>query len=365
MSNGRKRIVFLAGALSQPRIIRRIEGLSKAGFECKVYGYDTGVYSENKINPHIDTIVLGKVNNGKDHISKLRNMISSVKEVINKEKDENTIFYAFGFKFAINLFLRKVPYIYEISDILYGYSKFRRIIPLFKFIDKCIIRKSKLTVMTSDGFREWFGFSPNKKIHILPNRVNQYYLGKRPKPKTDFNSDHLVFGFIGAPRSIETVGVFAKVIGEKFPQHDFVFYGENSNTPKFKDLLSHYNNVKFMGSFKNPEDLEKIYGEVDIIVSAYDNRELNEQILDANKLYESLFFCRPIIMSEKTFSSKQVAKYKNGYIINPTSEESIELFVKNISANELCDISRTICDVPESESIDEIHSLVERLGQTM
>lgn len=361
MTATKNRIVFFTGALSQPRIIRRIETLFDSGFQCKVYGYTTSIYTQNKISGKIETIELGSFRDGRDYISKFKKVVSNLHTILKKEKGPNTLFYSFDPKQALILAIYGVPFVYEISDIQYAYPKFAKIRPFLKAIERWIIKRSELTLMTSDGFRKWFKIDASANVLVQPNKLNKYFIGKRPSPKTTFNTDHLVFGFVGAPRSPETIGRFAKIVGEDFPQHEFLIFGESSHLPVFHSMLDGYPNVSFMGSFKNPEDLCEIYGKIDVVVSAYDTRALNERILDANKLYESIFFCKPVIMSDNTFSAEQVAKYGCGYSIDASSDGSIRDFIDNISAESLTKISIHESKQSESDVIDNSNELINKI----
>ena len=361
-----RKLVFLSGMNSQPGIIRRVEALYTAGFMCKFYSYNTGIYMQNRLSEEIEQYDLGRLRDGCDHRSKLWKILLSTIKIVKKEKRQGTVYYAFGMKQALILSFLNVSYIYEISDILYGYSKFSKVSSLLKLLDKWIIRRSRLTIMTSEGFRRWLGYAENdSKILIQTNRLGLYYAGKRPSAKSDFNTERLVFGFVGAPRSVETLGRFGRIIGTKFPHHKFSIYGESSQIGAFREVLDSYPNVEFMGSFKNPEELSSIYETIDVVVSTYDNSQLNEQILDTNKLYECIFFCRPIVVSKDTYSARQVEKYRCGYSIDSSSDESIERFIKGLTTEGLKNISTMERNLDESISLDNSDELIQRINQVM
>ena len=71
-------------------------------------------------------------------------------------------------------------------------------------------------------------------------------------------------------------------------------------------------NIIYKGSFKSPEDLEKIYGHIDINFIVYENTLLNVRLALPNKLYESVFWNVPIICSKNTYLSSVVKKWMVG-----------------------------------------------------
>ena len=83
-------------------------------------------------------------------------------------------------------------------------------------------------------------------------------------------------------------------------------------------------------SLKNPEDLNSIYSNVDIVVACYEAENLNERIAEPNKLYEAMFFCKPIIVSKDTFLANQVNENKFGWVVDAYNDAEIIEFVKNI-----------------------------------
>ena len=54
-----KRIVCITGAISQPRFVKRINGLVEAGFDVIVVGYDRDLYNDNKLPKAVSFINKG------------------------------------------------------------------------------------------------------------------------------------------------------------------------------------------------------------------------------------------------------------------------------------------------------------------
>ena len=353
---GEPKIVFLLESISQPRCIKRINSFIAGGFDVDIYGIDRGKYNENACVSGKNITIIDKQTDGKNHLRKFINNLKAIKKITETYDKSDTLFYSFGYALSLSLKLNGCKnYVYEISDILYGYKKFEFLMPLFKKLDIFLIRKSKLTVMTSEGFANFF--FRNKwpdNIIIQPNKLNVFFLDKqRPSINFDLNSHKLRFAYVGAFRYPNTVFRFAKIIGEHYPQHEFHFYGDSTLTKEVILISEKYDNVKYFGPFKNPDDLISIYDNLDLVVACYDIQSLNERIAEPNKLYEALFFNKPIIVSEKTFLSKKVKDIECGYIIDASKDETLINFIDSLKNEDINSKRKNISKIKKQEIIDD------------
>lgn len=357
----RKEIVFFVMSLSQPRCIKRVSAFRDAGYRCFVYGYRRGLYDVNDFPDGIEVNVFGEVKNGdyKNNYIRIKADVTSVYRLHGK----NALYYAFGFMPSLFFAFKRVCFIYECSDVFYAYPQFDRVRWLLKRVDKWMIRKSKVTVMTSGGFADFFGLTGDEKVVVLPNRVSPRLKSLERKSLSVSNS--LSFGFVGSIR-YQNVFRFAEVIGKEFPQHSFHFYGggDMQTMERVEALSVEYPNVHYHGKFKSPEDLSKIYEDLDIVVACYDNASLNERIAEPNKLYESLFFCKPIIVSPNTYLSKRVQDLECGFIVDANEYNSVKDFIANLSIDEVSRISENELHTPVAEIIDSPIELIKVLLST-
>jgi len=351
-----RKIVFILGSISCTHCIKRVKSFISQGYDVEIYGFDRGVYN---INAQIDgkTIhILGHQQDGKNYMGKFFQTIKEVRKILKKHNGEDTLFYSTGFIDTLSLKLNGCNnYIYEISDILYGYKRFNLIRWLLKYIDIFLIRHSVLTVLTSAGFAKFFfGKNMPKNIIIQPNKLDFSFFGKkRPDNIVPQSIDSLNFSYVGAFRSPNTIFRFARIIGEKYPNHQFHFYGDSIFRNEVIEIANSYDNVKYHGPFKNPDDLVNIYSNIDIVVACYDTQSLNEQILEPNKLYEALYFRKPIIVSENTFLAERVKELGCGFVINATDDYSIISFLNSITRNDLERIYKNIDKIQLEDIIDD------------
>ena len=358
-------IVFIAPQLQQPRVIRRIDTVYKAGFPIKVYGFDSGIFSENLKSISFPVTEIIK-RDKKD--SKLKKAICFIKTLlrIRKENSKDCIFYIFSAEMGnFSWVLRNRKTIYEEADIMGAYFTKPVIRQFFKSVDRGTIRRSLLTVFTSEGFVD-YTFGENKKpdnILVIPNKLNSRFFNAERKAevklsKTDVH--HIKFGFVGIIRYPNTIVRFAEVVGREFPQHEFHFFGA-PDVASYVDGVKKMPNVFLHGPFVNPVDLPSIYAQIDIVVSCYDTKSWNVRVAEPNKLYEAVFFERPIIVSEGTFLAKQVERYNAGYAIKADEDQCIIDFVNGIDSTDLDRFQESEKRVAREDLIDDTKPFLDRI----
>ena len=356
-----KKIVFLVSSLSQPRCIRRIESIVALGYDVEVYGYDRGQYNCNKFSDNIPVTVLGRMAKGVGYLSKLLTVKRDINRILKEHNGQKCLYYSFGYFESLFLRLKKVPYAYEISDIAYGSSRFNKIRSIMRAIDRNLVKHAKFTLLTSEGFKEYLNQDKGNYI-IQPNKVNRKIYDIERKPLS-LNGNHIVFSFVGSIRYASMMR-FAEVIGEYFPQHEFHFYGianVDSTQRKLDELMNKYKNIKLFGEFKNPDDFEKIYNAVDVIVITYGAESLNEKILDPNKLYEGILFCKPLIATKGTFLENQINRYKCGVAIDSSTKETIRKAIESISMDFLNECSQNEYNIDRDFAFDNMQNLKKML----
>lgn len=357
------KIVFLVSSLSQPRVIRRVESIAALGYEVEVYGYDRVQYNCNKFSGKIPVTILGQMSKGGEYFEKIKIVKRDITRIVKEHKGQKCLYYSFGFIESFFLCLKGVPYAYEISDIAYGFPSFDKVRFLFRAIDRKLVRKAKFTLLTSEGFKGFLN-QPMANFIVQPNKVNRKIIDVERKP-LNLRDRHFIFSFVGSIRYASMMR-FARTIGKYFPQHEFHFYGvANVETTQksLDDMMTLYPNIKLFGAFKNPDDFERIYNSVDVVVVTYGTESLNETILDPNKLYEGILFCRPLIATSGTFLAEQIARYGCGISIDSSSEEAIRDAISQLTIKQLNDISEKEYQTDREEAFDNIDNLAKILQE--
>lgn len=332
----KKKIVFVLNNITITRCLKRVGEFIENGYEVDVYGFEKQGEEGYAAPPNFDISVIGVFSREQSYFERLKVYYRALKQLFRKYKNQDVIFYYFFFNiaFAARLLSRRT-YIYEESDLPYTSIKNKMVRNWFGSIDKKIIKKSMLTVMTSEGFIDYhFGDERPSNIVVVPNRVNPL-LPSIPYNRNSFDINHLSFAFVGGFRYTSVIN-FATVIAEHFPQHEFHSYGIILGHEKeLKSLCERYENIHFHGKFRNPDDLPTIYEKIDLVLASYDARYINAQYAEPNKMYEAIFFRTPIIVSSNTFLAKKVDRLGIGYHINALDKQEIISFVKGLTEKDI------------------------------
>lgn len=211
-----------------------------------------------------------------------------------------------------------------------------------------------VTALTSEGFTR-FLFNDNVPYNqvIQPNKLNIFFLTKRiSETVSDICRNKLRFAYVGAFRYPNKVFRYAKIIGKYYPQYEFHFYCYSQQTNQVINITKYYENVKYFGSFKNSDDLISISNNIDIVIACCDIHSLNERIAEPNKLYEELYFNKPIIVSKNTFLPGKVKRLQCGFPIDASSDKSIISYLNSIPTEEIKTIRTNNLTIKDKEIID-------------
>ena len=360
------KIIFLVQHLGQPRCIKRILSIKDAGYDVLVYGFDRGNYSEN-INQLLEQNVLLKesiTSKGLSKIEKIKAYIRIVRKAV-KDASKDDLIYAFGFELAtFTRLITTYKYIYECADIVGA----RENSEFLLMLDRRNIKKSVFTVFTSAGFVDFFWGNKKeapeiRKTYVIqPNKLNGYFLEhKRPNVK-QVGSGVVRFGYAGLLRFLDIYLLFCELIGTKYPNYEFHFWGDadEAEMKKILNVVNAYSNIYYHGVFTNPRDLDKVYESFDVCVLCYDIRSGNVKIAEPNKFYESIYYCKPIVASRGTYLGDKVERIGVGETIN-ADEDGIKAYLDNISSVRLNEMMLNEKHINADLLVDNSDELYNRL----
>ena len=328
-------VVFYVNIIRQARCIRRIEDFIAHGFNVKVYGFDRA--GDNRKLPDFDHEIIGTISKTQSYSTRLMMMKKNISRTLQHNQTKETLFYLFNFDVALAFLMnpktRGCRYFYEVSDLMELTLSNAFLSKTLARINKSIISHSFETILTSEGFIQFFyGKSSPDNLSLLPNKLNKRCNGwPRPAPQTP--KRHFKIGFAGAIRS-KAVLNFAQIVGEKFPETELFFHGiftdDGLYSPLIRSTIERYDNLHYSGPFKNPDDFPAIYENIDLVLSLY-SAHGNDCFLEPNKYYEALFFAKPIIVSANTFIGEKVTRQNVGFAIDGENEQSMMDFLKSLN----------------------------------
>lgn len=364
--NKNPKIILFNSNIKEPIAINRINEFIQRGYNLEVYYYSRSEW-KNEVNDNERMHSLGVMESGaKSYLARVWRQYSDLKKLTKKYKDENVVFYFMGFDYAVFYILTraKIPYIYEESDLRHTYFP-HFLVSFFEKIDKKMIKNSMITAFTSEGFIKYhFGSYEAKPQNavMIPNRLGVGIKDVKIKPRKAVEKDKLRVAFVGSPR-FKSVYNFAKVFCERFPNYEFHFYGAPLRDGI--DTLKVYSNCIFHGPFVSPQDLPSIYSEIDLVLSTYDTHFDNVKYAEPNKIYESIFFEVPIIVSSGTFLADKVNKLGIGYDVDPFDEKAIVDFINGLTVKDIDLKSENAKRIPKDSLISINDELFDKLNRIL
>lgn len=358
------KVVFLVNVIRQARCIRRIEDFIKNGYDVEVYGFDRE--GDNRKLPIFQHHIIGHISREESYFRRLHKMRFSISKVLKKQ-DKDTLYFIFSLDVALAFMLAcgcRRKYLYEVSDLMELEVNSAILSKALISINRCIINNSKETIMTSEGFASfYFGNKVPDKISIIPNKLNKKVL-ELPKPREKtFDINNITIGFTGAIRS-KAVYNFIEVVGSKFANIKINLYGIYTDDKiygkKIQESVDKYNNVTYYGPFKNPDDFPYIYSNIDLVLCLY-TAHGNDKVLEPNKLYESIFYEKPIIVSKDTFTGEYVEHKNIGYTVNGDSVEDICSFLEGITESNYLQKVHNCKLIPKKDSVDNTDNFFKSL----
>lgn len=220
-----------------------------------------------------------------------------------------------------------------------------------------------MTVFTSEGFMKYhFGEAKPGNCFVIPNRltsgIQQYGLIQKVKSKK------LRIGFVGKIR-FNSVKSFAEIFCQKYTNAEFHFWG-NFGSIKEKEMfdpLNKYINCIFHGPFKNPSDLPHIYSQIDLVLSTYDISEDNVRYAEPNKIYESVYFETPIIVSEGCFLGDKVKELNIGFTVNALDKIAVKQLIDSLTPEIVDDKIESIKQIGKEYAINNNEKFFQILDQ--
>lgn len=326
----RPKIVFIINSITQPRCLKRVQEFIDHGYEVAVYGFErkgNNIAKSTLFPVHS----LGEIDNKTPYIKRIRLITKSLRLVFSKYHKDNVLYYLFNLDMALcSLPWIGRKYIFEESDLVHAYCGKKWFEYFMENLCKLVIRRSFLSVFTSEGFVEYhFGHRRPSNLCVITNRVNNKVADLPPVEKISLSSSKLSIGFVGIIRYKSVVN-FCRMVLEDNPNNEFHFFGTVTE-PEWFYPLKRYPGCHFHGKYRNPDDLPEIYSKINLVVSTYDANFVNARYLEPNKLYEAIYFETPIIVSSGTYLAKRVRDLNVGFEVDALNEKDIHRLLSELT----------------------------------
>lgn len=356
-----KEISFILSSLNDSHFRKRVEEFMDNGYQVKVYGFKRK--GQNLPRLRYEPVILGEIEN-RNFSARLSLFNKSIKGIAKDCKGKLCFFSSLDIALFAKLYI-KAPYIYEVCDLTeltIGNPILRTALTK---INASVIKKSQKTIITSEGFAEYFSKLPQDKFYLIPNKVSPE-MPPFTEKKREFDRGKIKIGFAGVIR-FESIYHFVKACadyGKNVEMHLFGIYSDADEwAAKIEQIEKNSENVFFHGRFSNPEDLPSIYEGIDLVLCTYPPT-LGVKYAEPNKLYEAIYFRCPIIVSEKVFLGAKVKKLNIGYVIDAMDEDKIKPFLESLNASDYQKKVDACKAIPQSDCLnmnDDFFKQIEHL----
>lgn len=353
-------INLIANSAYDAHTISRIRELEAHGLTVNAYGF----LRQGEMKQALPVTILGQFSNTLGYHKRVAIYYKGLKELFRRPQQPDTLWYYLGLDVA--MFARWMNpnkrYVYEECDLTQTYVGNSIVGGVLERIDKWVIRCAQLTLMTSEGFIDfhYHGDTPPAPIALAPNFLTQG-IKQVAEVKLDraFDPEKIRFAFVGGMRYDSLLSV-AKIITSRFPQHEFHFYGYIA--PKYDEAqLPKGDNVFYHGRFSNPDDLPTIYSRVDVLLATYDTDEENVKYAEPNKIYEAIYFRKPIIVSRDTFLERKSERLGIGFGVDARSEQDVVDMVNRV-ARSYNELTAHLKSIPKASAL-ETGEYIEKIKQ--
>lgn len=193
-------------------------------------------------------------------------------------------------------------------------------ISIFKKIVGDLVKKSKVTFVSSDGFRKFLPLECESKIFTSHNLLKESLEHRTDKEINGISSDKIRIAFWGFIRHEEINRVIIEKISldKRFELH---YYGREQQVAlNLKKYVNDINatNVYFHGEYQ-PEDRYKFILTTDIIHNIY--YDDNTMLAMGNKYYDGIIFRIPQICMQGSFMGKCASEREIGIECNPNAND--------------------------------------------
>lgn len=343
MDTRKRRAVFIYPHQLYPSYQRELAMMLADGFDVTVYAFERDVGSYVVLPEQVRIHMLGHIKSG-HYLRRILALIRAAWLICKFERAYDApASIVFGHMFdcallGLLILSKNTVFVYKVVDLIsvqFGRSILSKIMNLF---ERLIIKYSDVMSITSPAFLNYYSnlcSDVAKKSLVLENLLPKYFNNDVKRPNTvRVPGSPLRLGFIGFYRYESSILPLIEAVAKNEGLYEFHMFGVVSDGDKVHDLICSSSNVYYHGPY-GIFDLPDIYRRIDVNCAIYDNADNNVKLALPNKLYESLYFGVPLIVSSGTYLSDLVLQYKAGFVCDPKDVNYGELFLKSLTVESI------------------------------
>lgn len=372
----KNRVVVISSSLSQPRHVRRARSLYEIGLDVSFYGFNRPFYNISGIAAEsipFEVRSLGYAAN-QNFSQRIKNLIKAYFSLRDAERGKPVPSCVYTFSLDCFLLARfkwrsRTRFVYEIGDLPNPDGSSRMSFRFVDIIDYQIIKRSEKVVVTSPYFiTEHYGKLKDvsiEKFQIIENRLPIGFTEQFPREHSLVLGNPIRVGWIGAFTSPYTIYPLLTLAADFVGRYDFHFFGDGRIAGEISAAANSQKNIFYHGPYRNPQDLPRVYGSIDLCYGVYDDRKINVRVALPNKLYECAYFGVPLVVAEGTCLERELLKFGFGYAVKAGDIGQLKRFFDALDSNKLLEKKRIASDVSVSKIVhgDSYLSMLSSLVQ--
>jgi succinoglycan biosynthesis protein ExoL len=331
--------------------------LKQIGFNAEVVYFERDYHSGRV--PDTKSTSLGRIEHGK-YAARIIVFFKSILKLRQMIKDYDMV-YCSGPDMAYLSILSsiglKTPTVMEVGDLREIQLRVGIVGKSVRFLEKLFLGKCAFVVSTSEGFIEAYyrKIKPDLNYLILENKLEK---GALPQSESiNLESEKITIGYFGVLRCNWSWQVLC-ALAERNPNRFQIFVaGYNLSIDNFEEEIEKHDNIEYYGTYKSPDELHTIYGQVDLIWGVYpvptSESEQNWKWAKTNRFYESLYYQRPMIVLKDSGDAKAVKILQSGLAISKDKIDDAVSLLEKIEKEEVYHLQKFTREVPMSTYIYE------------
>lgn len=367
----------LAHSLVQPRVGRRIAQISEIIDRQIVFGYERKLYaSAFQVDPERVTVVsLGDAGKGVSaiRVARLLRGFASIAHVMIS--GHPAMVYCFSIDLGIVGLLAKIVgarLCYEISDLHFSTKHTGFFNRVGIFAENVVLRSADIVVTTSPYFDEDIRLRVPRVLNrrsVIENGLPEEFMRKVPRTRevvlSPLRGRPIRLGVIGAFKYVDVLIAFLEVVKEFPMRYVCAIYGDGFWRKQISDICTGSVNLILNGPYRNPEDLETVYHDVDLVVALYDATDPNVRLALPNKLYESVYFAKPLIVTAETALARRVLEWGVGYAIDSSSRTLVRRFLEDLKLEDIGEKAVQCGQIPNAKLASNPRGFLHKLGESL
>lgn len=343
------RILVLLQVIGHPRDSKRIAMLQDAGFEVVALAFERDYH--NGRMPDCPVESLGKLEN-RQYFKRLFKFLAVIPRIRRKAADFDLI-YALGQDVAemsqLATLGMKQKVVMEVGDIVRLQLLPGCVGRIIRYMERIFARHYGLIVVISTGFlvdyyRGCLGVST--PALVLENKLEEHLVNFdfSPTPESfkkrgvPFIDRPFRIGYFGVLRDAWSWSVLSE-LAKRYPdRYEIWFAGKKIVPTDIEQQIEGYVNMRYLGEYKSPDDLFKLYDAVDMVWACYaqiGELDWNLRWGRPNRFFESCFFGRPVFARMGADFAKDVVREQIGCCIDTYLIDDVHKQILAIDENQL------------------------------